>query len=103
MIVVVAESLILLITFFTGKKKDETDEQIAANEENSLNRKGGMRALSVLVAVVAVVAFFLTENITLPMALVDKWTLLMLVIAIIDTAIMFLSKKSNETETVSDR
>ena len=52
---------------------------------------------SIPIAIVSVVVFCLTEDITLKTAFVDKWTILMAVIAIVQTVVVALSRKK-ETE-----
>ena len=49
------------------------------DEEQSkgYKRRKWLRVASTITAVVSVIAFFLTEDITLAMVLVDRWTLLM--------------------------
>lgn len=81
-------SAVLLAGRFLGKKKDREDE------DNRLKRKTLIRSLSLLPAAVSVVCFILTENITNPMVLVDKWTLWMAVFAVANVALAVLSKKS---------
>ena len=46
----------------------------------------------------AVIAFILTENMRLPMVLVDKWTLLMVIIALVQLLVAYFSKKTQEPE-----
>ena len=44
------------------------------------------------------IVFFLTEDMSLPMIWIDKWTILMAVMAIIQGGIMVMSKKKYEEE-----
>ena len=57
-----------------------------------------MRLVSLPVAVISIIAFFLTENIWLPTKLVDEYTLLMAVIAVIQTVVVALSRKEEDFE-----
>lgn len=52
-----------------------------------------MRLISLPVAIVSVLAFCLTEDITLPTGFVDQWTLVMAIIAVVQTVIVALSRK----------
>ena len=52
-----------------------------------------MRLISLPVAIVSVLAFCLTEDITLPTGFVDQWTLVMVIIAVVQTVIVALSRK----------
>lgn len=87
----VVSSVVLLVLYFKGKKDD--DEEDEDEEEKELKRKGIYRLLSIIPAVVSVVLFFLTENMSLPMILVDEWTLWMAVIAVVNVVLAILSKK----------
>jgi hypothetical protein len=61
--------------------------------------KGAFKVAGAVAAVVAVVAFFLTEDWTLPMVWVDIWTILMAVIAIVQVVVMALAhNKSDDRE-----
>ena len=50
------------------------------------------RLLSILVAIVAVVTFILTQNLCLTMVLIDKYTLWMIAFLVIQTHLVILSK-----------
>ena len=65
-------------------------------ETDDIKKKGGWRLASIIPAVAAVIAFILTENMRLPMVLVDKWTLLMVVIALVQLLVAYFSKKKTE-------
>lgn len=91
----VFESLMLLIGYFIKTKgSSEEDEE----EKKKLKKKGIMRIISLPVAVISVIAFILTEDITLPTAFVDRYTIWMAVIAIVQTAVVALSRKEVKDE-----
>ena len=75
---------IILLLAWLGK--DDSDD----------NRHGVLRVLSLVPAVAAVIAFFLTEDWTLPMKFVDVWTWLMLVIAVVQVVLMVLATRHNQ-------
>jgi hypothetical protein len=58
--------------------------------------KGMPRAFSVIPAVGAIIAFILTEDMRNPMIMVDKWTILMAAIAVVQLVVMYFSRKSAE-------
>ena len=99
-------SLFLLSGLFGKKKEEATDENgnliLDDNGESVMNRikqRTGWRITSLLPAIGSVIAFILTENMRNPMVLVDRWTLLMVIIAVIQILVMMLSKKKvEETE-----
>lgn len=82
----VFESLMLLIGYFVSTKKD-------SEEEKEQKKKGIMRLISLPVAILSVIAFCLTEDITLPTGFLDRWTILMAVIVIVQTVVVALSRK----------
>ncbi len=92
MILGVFESLMLLIGYFINNEKESEEE------EKKLKKKGIVRLISIPIAIVSVVAFCLTEDITLKTAFVDKWTILMAVIAIVQTVVVALSRKKEVEE-----
>ena len=65
-------------------------------ETDDIKKKGGWRLASIIPAVAAVIAFILTENMRLPMVLVDKWTLLMVIIALVQLLVAYFSKKKTQ-------
>lgn len=86
--------LIMLIRYF-GKRREEDEE---TGEETEIKRKGLIRLLSLIPAIAAIIIFILTEDMTLPMQLVDKWTLLMVVILIIQIIVAIFAKKKKDEE-----
>ena len=91
-------SLIMLIRYF-GKRREEDEE---TGEVTEIKRKGGVKLASIIPAIGAIVAFILTEDMTLPMQMVDKWTVLMVVILAIQALVAFFSRKKEEEEDQED-
>lgn len=56
------------------------------------------RLLSLIPAIGGVVAFFLTEDMSLPMAFVDSWTVLMVIIAVVQVVIAIMAMKDKEDD-----
>ena len=95
----VFESLMLLIGYFIQTKKSSEEEEEEEDEkERKLKKKGIIRIVSLPIAIISLIAFFLTENIWLPTRLVDQYTLMMAVIAVIQTIMVVLSRKEEVTE-----
>ena len=82
---------LLAMAFYFIRKRDDSEEE---NEDNEIRRKGMMRVLTVIPAVLAVITFLLTENMANPMRLVDDWTLLMAVIFAAGAVLTVLSRKT---------
>nr|WP_300863630.1 hypothetical protein [uncultured Acetatifactor sp.] len=95
-------SLLMLTFYFYGKRRQGEDEErqymhsAQDGEEEELKRKGLVRLLSILPAVLALITFILTEDMRNPMIFVDKWTLLMLLYAVVNAALAILSIKKRE-------
>ena len=88
----VFETLMLLIGYFVNTRKDEEEKK------EKLKKKGLMRLISLPIGIISVIAFCLTEDISLPTGFVDRWTLLMAIIAIVQTVVVVLSRKKEENE-----
>ena len=110
MLLTVLASLLLLLGYL-GKKKyaKEDDYGNALHDANgneiidyTRNKKGFWRVASLIPAVAAVIAFVLTENMRLPMIMVDRWTLLMVIIAVVQLIVAVLCKKKKEYEEDED-
>lgn len=91
----------MLTFYFVGKRKDEDEDErnvryTEDEDEEELKRKGLVRLLSILPAVFAVITFILTENMRNPMIIVDKWTILMLLYAVVNVVLAVFSIKKRE-------
>ena len=85
------------------KEEEEEDEKTSAmrnDEEQSkgYKRRKWLRVASTITAVVSVIAFFLTEDITLAMVLVDRWTLLMAAFLIVQVIFVLFGRKWKELD-----
>ena len=102
MLLTVLASLLLLIGYLGKKKHTERDEYGNKRIDYTRNKKGFWRVASLIPAVAAVIAFVLTENMKLPMIMVDRWTLLMAVIAVLQLIVAVMSKKQKESQDDED-
>ena len=84
-------SLILLIMYFINKRKEDDEMQI--------KNKPIKRMISVVVAILAAIIFLITEDISLPMVLIDQWTLLMIILLIIQIIITIFCKHKKIEKT----
>ncbi len=85
---------VLLINYLRSRKN---------RSENSSDEYGLLKLFSLFIAIFAGGIFSVTQNMTLPMTLVDEWTFLMVVIAVIQIAIgiftvMTLKLEKNDVE-----
>ena len=97
-------SVLLLIGYIGKKKKalEDEDGNVVLDEngkevmEYEKNKKGLWRLISIIPALIAIIVFIFTEDMTLPMIFVDKWTILHVVIALVQVVIMVLCKKKKD-------
>ena len=97
-----------IIALFRRKEEEDEDEDEDQNaykaedeEEEDDNRGKKMlaaKAAGVLAGVAAPITFFLTEDMSLPMQLTDKWTLLMAVILAVQIVAAVFNKKASELD-----
>ena len=76
-------------------KKEEDDEE---NEDQKIQyaRYGQWKWMGTIVSVVSVIEFFMTEDYTLPIALIDKWTVIMVFLTAIALVAFFSGNKWHE-------
>ena len=92
--------MIWLFISYLFKKKDE-DEDDPDKDEN-VKKHFGIRLISIIATVVAIIVFILTEDMTLPMQWTDKWTIWMAVILLAQLIIAGFSKKKYEEEDLNE-
>jgi len=85
-------SVLMLIGLASRKKKEELEGGIVRETD----KRTAVRFLTLLPAIGGIVAFILTENMKNPMAFVDRWTILMAVIAVIQLALVFFGIKRDK-------
>lgn len=92
LIAAIATVLIAAVAAILGLKKKDEDE----NEKT--NRKVLVRGLGVITAIVSVIAFILTEDMSLPMQLTDGWTMMMVIILAVEAVFAMASKKKTSED-----
>ena len=102
------------VALFRKKEEDDEDEEDQDNakaakdeEENEEDDNRGKKMLAAKIAgavagVAAPITFILTEDMSLPMAMIDKWTLLMLVMLAAQVVTAILNKKASELDDEDD-
>ncbi len=97
MIVTAILAIILLIQTF--KKKDEEEEaQMTEDQIEDEKKRKRRKLLGLIPAIVAIIAFVLTEDIFSPMAFVDKWTILMIIILVVEALVCYFTRKKDEDQ-----
>ena len=95
--VTVLISLIACITYF--RKKDDDDEE-EGEEDEEKNRRHPAKFLTLIPAIGSVILFILTEDMRNPWTWVDKWTLWMAVILLVNLIIGLVTRnKKNQDDT----
>ncbi len=79
---------ILSVILLLGNSRDKEN-----NEGDVIKNKSAMRLFSLAPTISAIVTFFATQDMSLPLTLVDSWTILMVVIALLQCAVVIMSKK----------
>ncbi len=108
LICAVASMLLGIALLFSKREKDDdeddsnpnnvqmtTDEQ---DEESNPIRYRRWKVVAVIDAIISIVLFILTENITLPMVLVDKWTLLMFALTCVNIVSLILGRRFHDQD-----
>ena len=108
-IVTLLFGLLLLISKRHKNKDDEDDEtkdQTTTNEdeEKEQEKKRGAftRVLAVLIAILSVVFFLVTEDLSLPWTWTDQWTIWMVVIGLVQIVVFFVGRKWKNVDDDED-
>ena len=85
---------------------DETKDQTTTNddEDKEQEKKRGLftRVLAVLIAIVSVVFFLVTEDLSLPWTWTDQWTIWMVVIGLVQIVVFFVGRKWKNVDNDDD-
>ena len=93
---------ILAGIFYIRRRRQAPDDEeaIAEAEEyedpQKLKRKGWLRIAAIVAAIISLILFILTEDMTLPMELVDEWTIWMIIILVAALLLALISRKVTE-------
>jgi len=86
---------ILMLVGYLGKKKEEA-EGVTIRETK---KHGFVRILTLVPGIGGIIAFILTENMKNPMVFTDRWTLLMILIAVVQLLlVLFGAKREKDIE-----
>ena len=88
------------------EEDDETKQQATTNEdeEQEQEKKRGLftRVLAVLIAIVSVVFFLVTEDMSLAWTWTDQWTIWMVVIGLVQIVVFFVGRKWKSVDNDDD-
>jgi H+/gluconate symporter-like permease len=81
----------------TNKYKEDDDT------EKFTQRRTLWLIATIVLAIVGIVVFYFTENMKLPMRMVDNWTIVNAIILIVELIAVFLVFKQTKTENQEDK
>lgn len=88
-----------LIILISKHEKEEEDEEASEDDQKRIYKRHTYRKLlCVAIAIISVVLFVLTQDISLPMAFSDKWTIWMIAIALVQICSCGFARKFNQQE-----
>jgi len=94
-----ALACVLMLIGYIGRKKEEENGLVVRETK----KHGVVRLLTLLPGIGGIIAFILTENMKNPMVFVDRWAVLMVVIAVIQLALVLLGiKREKDMEDGQD-
>lgn len=91
-------ALLSLVTMFRRKNTDTDDYDYQDNRNN----KTLWRLFGIITAVVAIITFFITQDMSLPMAFMDKWTILMALLLIAQLTFTILTRRTRIDDDLDD-
>ena len=89
-------ALAMAITFFRKKNEEQDEEGTTSRKRNAAKFAG------LVPAAASVIAFLLTEDMTNPMQLTDKWTILMLALLLVSLVIGLATRNRKHDEETED-
>jgi transaldolase len=97
-------AFVVLVAFFVGRKeekeKDEYAKEGTYTQSTRRRKRIGVRIVSIIAAIAAIIVFVLTEDMRLPMQMVDMWTILHAVILIVQLVLTaFATRKKSDDDT----
>lgn len=87
-------ALIMVISFAIGKRQEE--DEYAQTDDRKDRSRNGLKFLGLIPAIGSFILFLLTENMSNPMVLTDRWTLLTAILSVVTLALMILVKNRKD-------
>ena len=87
-------SILMIGTYFINRKDEDEQE----DETETKKKRMAMRIMGLVPAIAAIITFILTEDMTLPMQMIDKFTILMILILAVEAAVAIIAKKKAKDE-----
>lgn len=102
LIALVLSIIIALILSFAKKQKAEDEEEYTEEDKSDISLIRIIKGLSLFFAIISFILFILTEDMRLPMILIDKWTIIMILILIVEIINIFIIKSHTEQNNEED-
>lgn len=83
-------------------RKDKEDDEPTEEEKKDMRGMIGTKLASVLIGIISIIIFIFTEDITLPMVYTDKWTILMILLLIVEIINIFIIRQQSKGEEEDD-
>lgn len=83
-------------------RKDTEDDEPTDEEKKDMRKILATKIASILVGIISIIVFMLTEDMSLPMVLTDKWTFLMILLLIIEIVNIFIIRRQSKGEEDDD-
>ena len=96
LILTIVSCIIAIILIFTKKKSE--NEEYTDEEKKDIRGIKRFKIYIILINIISIIAFILTEDMTLPMILIDKWTILMAIFTIIEIINIFIIRHKSKEE-----
>lgn len=89
----------IVMLFVKHRKEDDEDD----NEEKNSKHKTVNKFVGVIIGLVSILVFLSTENMSLPMVMVDKWTICMVIILLVNLINnYFIIKNKDDDEEAAE-
>ena len=97
---IAAAATVLLSAFRLGgiRRDEDGDESESSEDEETRKNRRALRLATLVPAIGSVIAFILTEDMSLPMQLLDKWTPLMVAILVAQAVLTVLARNKDEEQ-----
>lgn len=102
LICTILSCIIAAVLLFVKKKTDDEEEEYTDEEKKDIRGIRRFKIYSILVGIISVIAFILTEDMTLPIILIDKWTILMVILLLVNVINIFVMRNKSKEEDDDD-
>ena len=79
-------------------RKNKKDNEPTDEEKKDMRGMIGTKAASILTGIISIIIFIFTEDMTLPMVYTDKWTILMILLLIVEMINIFIIRQQSKGE-----